>query len=219
MHQDIKNSAERLALLSPKTDLLCEFTPKLKIGVMASGRGSNFEALVNACKHSKLDATIKLLIVNKSNCLAIKRAERLNIPYKVINENEYSTREDHDDEIVKVFKNYEVEGIVMAGWMRIVTKNLINAYPNRLLNIHPSILPSFKGMHAIQQALSAGVKISGCSVHVVGREVDSGSLIIQAAVPVLESDTKETLLKRIQIQEHRILPIGVSIAGKRWREK
>ena len=105
----------------------------------------------------------------------------------------------------------------MAGWMRIVSKRLIEAYPDRLINIHPSILPSFRGINAIDQALKAKVKLTGCTVHLVEAEVDAGPILIQAAVPIYQTDDKESLRRRIQVQEHRILPIGVSIAGKIWR--
>ncbi len=204
-------------LLNPEHEVAIKFKPTLNIGVLASGNGSNFEALVNATNNLTLNAHISLLIVNNPNCMAIHRAKRLNVPFKLLNHEDYPNREDYEKKIVEIFRSYKVEGIVMAGWMRIVTNTLISAYPDRLVNIHPSLLPSFRGINAIEQALNAGVKISGCSVHIVSKEVDSGRLLIQAAVPVYKTDTKETLSKRIQKYEHRILPKGVFIAAKNWR--
>ena len=184
---------------------------------MASGNGSNFEALVIASRNQVVKADISLLIVNNPNCEAIKRAKRLNIPFVFLNHKEFSSRIDYEKEIIKHLKNNQIEGVVMAGWMRIVSNRLIDAYPDRLINIHPSILPSFRGIDAIDQALKAKVKLTGCSVHLVEAEVDSGPILIQAAVPIYQTDNKESLSRRIQTQEHKILPMGVSIAGRIWR--
>ncbi len=122
-----------------------------------------------------------------------------------------------DDDISNVFKESNVEAIIMAGWMRIVTNKLIKAFPNRILNIHPSLLPCFPGINAINQALDAKVKITGCTVHMVCEKVDSGPILIQAAVPVYEEDNLAILTSRIQHKEHIILPMGVYIAAKSWR--
>ena len=135
--------------------------------------------------------------------MASERDERLN-------HRDYKRRNDLDTAIVNVFRQYKVEWVVMAGWMRIVTPVLIDAFPDRIINIHPSLLPSFKGAHAVEQALEAGVKITGCTVHLVRQEVDSGPILIQAAVPVLPDDTPQTLHARIQVQEHRILPQAIA---------
>lgn len=173
--------------------------------------------MVNSIQKSELQAEIKLLISNNPNSKVLSKSSKLNIPFLLLNHRNYSSRRIYDKEIVSIFSKLNIEGIVMAGWMRIVTSVLIDAYPNRIINIHPSLLPSFRGVNAIDQALKAGVLISGCSVHIVKDEVDSGPLLIQAAVPIYRSDDKETLTKRIQKQEHRILPIGVAIAGNMWR--
>ncbi len=195
------------------------FTPRLEIGVMASGKGTNFEALVNTYRSYDLNINISILIVNKANCEAINRAKQLSIPYLILDHKDFDTREDHEEEIIKALSKYNVELIVMAGWMRIVTSKFIDTYEGRLVNIHPSLLPSFKGMNAVEQALKAKVYISGCSVHLVNSRVDSGPILIQAAVPVLDNDNNSSLLVRIQEQEHRILPIGVYLAAKRLRLK
>ncbi|MEL6579233.1 MAG: phosphoribosylglycinamide formyltransferase, partial [Cyanobacteria bacterium J06621_12] len=139
-----------------------------------------------------------------------------NIPTVLIDHRQYSTRENLDHEIVAVLKAYGADWVVMAGWMRIITQVLLDGYPCRVINIHPSLLPSFKGIRAIEQALAAKVKITGCTVHLVSLEVDSGEIIIQAAVPVLADDTLDTLHARIQVQEHNILPQAIAIATAKF---
>ena len=182
----------------------------LKLGIMASGSGSNFEAIAQAIEDGQLKAQIAVLIYNNPGIKAVERAERWGVPAVLLNHRDYKRRNDLDTAIVNVFRQYKVEWVVMAGWMRIVTPVLIDAFPDRIINIHPSLLPSFKGAHAVEQALEAGVKITGCTVHLVRQEVDSGPILIQAAVPVLPDDTPETLHARIQVQEHRILPQAIA---------
>ena len=182
---------------------------------MASGEGSNFEALVLACRGGQLPAEVTLLVVNRERCGALARAERLGIPAELIDHRSQPSREALDREIVARFRTATVDLVVMAGWMRIVTEVLLEAYPDRLINIHPSLLPSFRGAKAIEQALEAGVRISGCSAHLVALEVDSGPILVQAAVPVLENDSTQTLAERIHAQEHRILPLAVQLAAQR----
>ncbi len=186
---------------------------------MASGSGSNFEALYKATTQGRLDASLRLLIVNNPNCGAKERAARLQIPCQLIDHRLHSTRESLDLALVSAFQAADVEAVVMAGWMRIVTPTLIDAYPGRLINLHPSLLPSFKGLDAVGQALAAGVRISGCSVHHVQADVDSGTVIAQAAVPVYASDDKNALSRRIQRQEHRLLPWATALAGLQWRDE
>ncbi|WP_320667723.1 phosphoribosylglycinamide formyltransferase [Prochlorococcus sp. MIT 1307] len=217
MNIDLGEYQNNNHLISPLEIKFPKFTPKLNLAVMASGEGSNFEALVHATRGKLLDATISILIVNNPNCNAINKAKKLNVPFTIINHKEYRNREQLDCEIINRLKNLSIDGIIMAGWMRIVTNVLIKAYPDRIINIHPSLLPSFPGINAIEQALKEKVCITGCSVHLVREKVDNGPILIQAAVPVLTSDNKITLSRKIQIQEHRILPIGVSIAGQNWR--
>ncbi len=211
------NKNTETAILNPPHQKHPDFDPPLNLGVLASGNGTNFEALVNACNLSKIKAKISVLIVNNENCGAIKRASRLKIPHLIINHKKFSSRSELDSELIKKFSEFEVEGIVMAGWMRIVTPVLIDQYPGRLINIHPSLLPSFRGINSVERALEAGVKITGCSVHLVEQEVDTGEILIQAAVPILQDDDVMSLTKRIQEQEHKILPEGICIAGRRWR--
>ncbi len=183
---------------------------------MASGTGSNFEALVKACRHN-LDAEIQCLVVNNPGCGAQRKASRLGIPAVVHDHRSYTSREDLDRALIDTFLADGVEVVVMAGWMRIVTPLLINAFPQRLINIHPSLLPSFRGMDAVGQALEAGVAITGCTAHLVTEEVDAGTVISQAAVPVLAGDDKGALAARIHAQEHIVYPWAVALLGQRIR--
>jgi phosphoribosylglycinamide formyltransferase-1 len=206
----IGNSAlpdSTLSLVSPivSPNLLKE-SNRLKLGIMASGNGSNFEAVAQAIHDGQVNAQIQVLIYNNPGIKAAARAERWGVPTVLLNHRDYKHREDLDTAIVETLRQYQVEWLVMAGWMRIITPVLIDAFPDRIINIHPSLLPSFKGVRAVEQAFEAGVKITGCTVHLVRPEVDSGPILIQAAVPVLPDDTPETLHARIQVQEHRILP-------------
>ena len=188
---------------------------QLRLGVMASGSGSNFEALVEACQAGRLGAKVELLIVNNPNAGALERAERLGIQSQLLDHRLYGSRQELDQALVTRFQAAQVDLVVMAGWMRIVTQTLIQAYPERLINIHPSLLPSFRGAKAIRQALEAGVKLTGCTAHLVELEVDTGPVLVQAAVPVLPEDTEASLSERIHRQEHRILPLAVQLAAER----
>ncbi|WP_320676826.1 phosphoribosylglycinamide formyltransferase [Prochlorococcus sp. MIT 1300] len=204
-------------LLCPDMDSLPRIDPPLRIGVMASGNGSNFEALVESTLSSSLNAKVELLVVNNECCFAIDRAKRLGIKYLLHDHRDYVSRHELDKALIQSFKEFEIECIVMAGWMRVVTPTLINSFNNRIINIHPSILPSFPGLNAIDKALAFGVKVTGCTVHIVSAEVDSGPILAQAVVPIFEHDNKQSLRRRIQEQEHKILPIGVAVAAERWR--
>ena len=205
-------------LISPTipTNLLVKYPPAdspLRLGIMASGNGSNFEAVANAIASQQLNAQIQVLIYNNPGIKAVARAEHWGVPSVLLNHRDYKRREDLDTAIVEMLRQYEVEWVIMAGWMRVVTPVLIDAFPDRIINIHPSLLPSFKGVRAIEQALEAGVKIAGCTVHLVRPEIDSGPILLQAAVPVLPDDTPETLHARIQVQEHRILRDAIALAA------
>ena len=180
------------------------------LGVLASGSGSNLEAIATAIEKGKLQVKIAVVIYNEPEAFAKQRAEKFGIPAIYINHRDYKSRQALDRAIIDVLNQYNVDLVIMAGWMRIVTQVLINAFPERILNIHPSLLPSFKGIHAINQAFDYGVKITGCTVHLLSLEVDSGKIIKQAAVEVLADDTLETLQKRIQVQEHIIYPEAIA---------
>ncbi len=184
----------------------------VRLGIMASGNGSNFEAIANAIAGGTLHAQIQVVIYNNPDAGVAARADRWKIPAVLLDHRQYSQREVFDRQIVQVLQAYQTDWVIMAGWMRRVTQVLIDAFPGRMLNIHPSLLPSFPGVRAVEQALMAGVTIAGCTVHIVTLEVDSGPIVMQAAVPVLPDDTAETLQARIQVQEHRIFPLAIARA-------
>lgn len=183
----------------------------LKIGVLASGRGSNFQAIIDAIEAGKLNAKIEILIVDVPNAYAIERAKRHRIPYLYINPKEFPTKEAFYEKIRDELLERGVELVVLAGFMRIVKKPLLDAFPNRIMNIHPALLPSFPGLHGQKQAVDYGVRISGCTVHFVDEGVDTGPIIIQAAVPVHPDDTEETLSERILRLEHKIFPEAIRL--------
>ena len=200
-------------IISPEISEFRKFSPKLKIGVLASGNGTNFQELINVSEKGELDIDIKVLITNKDDAGCIKRAKSVNIPHKIIRGKDFSQKELFELEIINILNNYDVELIVMAGWMKIVTPFFINKFKNKIINIHPSLLPAYKGSTAINDSILNGSKITGCSVHFVEEEVDSGSLIMQAALSIRDDDNVESLTKRIQILEHKILPHSISHAG------
>jgi len=214
MENNISYDLNEHSLISPLVSECTLFEPKIRLGILASGNGSNFEYIIKSIQDNQLNAEISILIVNNPDCLAIEKANKYKIPYVIINHRDYQSRLEHDMQVLKKLEDLSVELVIMAGWMRIVGEELINSYINRLINIHPSLLPSFKGIDAIQQAIDERVTITGCTVHYVQKEVDSGSIIIQAAVPIKEHDNKETLTKRIQNMEHIILPLAIAKVAK-----
>ncbi len=203
------------SLVSPPETVVDWHAPPLKLGVMASGSGTNFAAIAQAIADQQLNAQVQVVVYNNPQAKVAARTARWGIPSVLLNHREFASREALDRAIVETLRQFEVDWVIMAGWMRIVTAELIDAFPDRVINIHPSLLPSFKGAHAIQQAFDAGVKITGCTVHLVRLEVDSGPILMQAAVPILPEDTVETLQARIQVQEHRIFPQAIALAALR----
>lgn len=177
---------------------------RVKIGVLASGQGSNFQAIVDQTKDTP--AQFAVVVYNNPEAPVRLRAEKLGIPAIFLDHRQFATREALDQAILEVLGEYGVELVLMAGWMRLVTSVLVDAYRGRMVNIHPSLLPSFRGIRAVEQALEYGVQLTGCSVHFVDLEVDSGPIIAQEAVPILANDTLETLSQRIHEAEHRIYP-------------
>ena len=212
-----QNPADQ-ALLHPYSDGVSSLMPPLRIGVMASGNGSNFEAIVQAIRSGRLGADIPLLVVNNRDCGAHQRADRYGIHVEVVDHRGYPNRETLDRELVSLFESHQVEVVVMAGWMRIVTEVLVNAFPGQLVNIHPSLLPSFRGLDAVGQALQAGVTITGCTVHLVTADLDAGPILSQAAVPVFAADHHASLAERVQKQEHILLPATLQQNAHRWRQ-
>lgn len=185
---------------------------KTKIAVLVSGNGSNLQALINAREAGTLSADIVLVISNKSNAYALERAERAGIANVCIPHRQYPTRSEFDAAVVAELRKHAVDWVVFAGFMRLVTPILLDAYPERILNIHPSLLPAFPGTDAIQQALDYGAKITGCSVHLVTAEMDSGPIVGQRAVLIEPGDTLETLSARIHAAEHDLLVSSVEAA-------
>lgn len=183
----------------------------LNLGVLASGRGSNFQAIIDAIEAGRLRAVIKVLIVDNPEAYAIKRAENHGIEHLCLSPKDYRTRDEYFFAISEELKKRDVELVILAGFMRIVRRPLIEAYPNRIMNIHPALLPSFPGLHGQRQAVDYGVRISGCTVHFVDEGMDTGPIIIQAAVPVSPDDTEETLSDRILRLEHRIFPEAIRL--------
>lgn len=183
----------------------------LKIGVLASGRGSNFQAIIDAIVAGKIIAEIKLLIVDNPSAYAIERAKKHSIEYLYIDPSKYPTKDEYYSEVANQLTMREIELVVLAGFMRVVKKPLLDAYPNRIMNIHPALLPSFPGLHGQKDAVNYGVRISGCTVHFVDEGVDTGPVIIQAAVAVSPDDTEDILSKRILALEHKIYPEAVRL--------
>lgn len=183
----------------------------LKIGVLASGRGSNFQAIIDSIENKNLKASIEILITDNPSAFAVERAKRHNIKYIFINPKEFATKDEFFKKIADELKSCGVELVILAGFMRIVRKPLTDAFPNRIMNIHPALLPAFTGLHGQKQALDYGVKISGCTVHFVDEGMDTGPVIIQAAVTVMPDDTEDTLSERILSFEHRIYPEAVRL--------
>lgn len=183
----------------------------LRIGVLASGRGSNFQAIIDAINEGKLSAEIGLLIVDNPAAYAIERARKNGIEHVFIDPAECRSKEEFYSIITNELKSRGTDLVVLAGFMRIVGKPLINDFANRIMNIHPALLPSFPGLHGQKQALDYGVKISGCTVHFVDEGMDTGPVIIQAAVPVYHDDTETTLSERILKLEHAIYPEAIRL--------
>ena len=200
-------------LISPEISKLRNFSPKLKIAILASGEGSNFQELINLSNSNKFDIDIRLLITNNSEAGCLLRAKKSNIPYKIVKLSDYENKEFFEEEIINTIKKHDIELVVMAGWMKIMSPKFVNSFKNKIINIHPSLLPSFKGNNAIKQAITSGSKITGCSVHFVESEVDSGSLIMQAALSISDQDNIDSITKKIHFIEHEILPLSISQAG------
>ena len=170
----------------------------MRLGVMCSGNGTNFENIVRTCKKDE----VVVMVHNKKKCGAAKRAAKLGIPHTQISSKQ-------EDTIIQIMQAWKVDLIVLAGWMRIVSPKLINAFPNRIINLHPSMLPKYKGLHAIERALESGDDTTGVTVHYVNEELDGGEIILQSEVPILPDDTLDTLTKAIQRREYYLLPEAI----------
>ena len=181
------------------------------IGVLISGRGSNLQALIDAIAERRLQATIGVVISNRADAAGLERARAAGIATKIIDHRTFALRDDFDRALVDALRQHQVQLVCLAGFMRLVGAPLLDAFPNAILNVHPSLLPAFPGVNAQRQALDHGVKVSGATVHLVGAELDGGPIMLQASVPVRDDDSVETLSARILIEEHRIYPEAVKL--------
>jgi phosphoribosylglycinamide formyltransferase 1 len=189
-----------------------------RIAVLISGRGSNLQSIVDAVADGRLDATLAVVISNRRDAPGLQRARDVGIEAVWLNPRDYADRDAYDRAIVAILQARDVVLVCLAGFMRLVGAPLLDAFPNRVLNIHPSLLPSFPGLEAQRQALDHGVKTSGATVHLVDRDLDAGPIVLQAAVPVRDDDTLETLAARILVEEHRLYPEAIRIVLEgQWR--
>ena len=187
----------------------------LRVAVLASGRGSNLQAIIDAIEAGQLQAKIVAVISNKQDAVALERARKHGLPDLFVDPKPFAGRPDsrevYDEVLLDLLKKYDVELVLLAGYMKIVTAVLVNSYANRMMNIHPSLLPSFPGLDVQRKAIEWGCKLAGCTVHFVTEGVDEGPIILQAAVPILDSDTAESLAARILEQEHKIYPRAIRL--------
>ncbi|MBU5637312.1 phosphoribosylglycinamide formyltransferase [Geomonas sp. Red69] len=184
---------------------------ELKIGVLISGSGSNLQSIMDACAKGTINGRVVCVISNKADAFGLERARKAGIPALHLDHRAYTGREAYDEALVATLREFDVDLVVLAGFMRIITSVLLDAFPMRVMNIHPALLPAFPGLHAQRQALEYGAKVAGCTVHFVDCGTDTGPIIIQAAVPILAGDTEESLCARIQKEEHRIYPEAVRL--------
>jgi phosphoribosylglycinamide formyltransferase-1 len=187
---------------------------RMRLGVLASGGGTNLQAIIDRCRESSFPAEIAVVIANNPGAGALERARQAGIPARCINHRDFASREEFDAALVEALREAGIELVVLAGFMRIITKVLLDAFPLRIINIHPALLPAFPGLHVQQQAIDYGARFSGCTVHFVDGGVDTGPIIIQAVVPVLPGDTADTLAARILIQEHQIYPRAIQLLAE-----
>jgi len=184
---------------------------RISLGVLASGRGSNFEALQDEIENDSLPAVIRVVISDREKAPVLEKARARGIPACYINPAQFADRRSYELELVRVCEEYQVDLVVLAGYMRILGETFIESFPWRVINIHPALLPSFPGLNAQRQALEYGVRVSGCTVHFVDRGVDTGPIILQQAVPVLPGDDEAILSHRILEEEHKLLPQAVRL--------
>jgi phosphoribosylglycinamide formyltransferase-1 len=187
------------------------------IGVLISGRGSNLQALIDAIAEGRLDARIGVVISNRAEAPGLARARDAGIDVIVVDHRAFASREQFDRALVEALRARAVSLVCLAGFMRLLSPAFLDAYPNAILNIHPSLLPAFPGVDAAAQALAHGVKVAGATVHLVTGELDGGPIVLQACVPVKDDDTPDTLAARILVEEHRIYPEAVRVMlTRRW---
>jgi phosphoribosylglycinamide formyltransferase-1 len=184
---------------------------QVPIGVLVSGSGTNLQAIIAAIEAKRLDAKIEVVLSNKADAQGLVRAQDRGIPTAVLDHKQFPSREAYDQAVVDILRARGVELVVLAGFMRLLSPVFVKAYSNRIMNIHPALLPSFPGLHVQKKALEHGVRFSGCTVHFVNEECDEGPIIIQAVVPVFPDDSEGSLAARILNQEHRIYPRAIQL--------
>lgn len=189
-----------------------------RLGILISGRGSNMAAILDAIATGRLDAEAAVVLSNRPDAAGLARAEAAGVPTQVLEPRAYASRAAYDEALASELRRHDVDLVCLAGYMRLLTPAFVSAFPNAILNIHPSLLPAFPGLDAQRQAWEHGVRITGATVHFVTAELDAGPIVMQAAVPVLDDDTPETLAARILVEEHRIYPEAIArvLAGG-WR--
>lgn len=187
---------------------------KLRLGVLASGGGSNLQAIIDRCANGSIDAEIVLVLCNVPGAGALTRAERAGIATCCLDHKMFSSREEFDHAVVEALRTADVELVVLAGFMRIISEVFLSAFPQRIINVHPALLPAFPGLHVQRKALEYGARFSGCTVHFVDGGVDTGPIIIQAVVPVLDGDDEASLAARILEQEHQIYPRAIQLIAE-----
>ena len=199
----------------------------IRVGVLASGSGSNFSALTEAQNVEGSPARVELLICNVPGAKVLERAQKAGVEAVLLDHKSHSSRETFDEAVAQTIIDRKIELICLAGYMRLVTPAFLRRFPGKVINIHPALLPAFPGMHGVRQAIAAGVKVAGCTVHFVDEGTDTGPIIAQAAVPVLPSDDEASLAQRIHAEEHRLYPAvvraiargEVQLEGRRVRVK
>jgi phosphoribosylglycinamide formyltransferase-1 len=185
--------------------------PSARLGILISGRGSNLQSIIDAGAEGTLRASVAIVISNRADAAGLQRARAAGIEAVHVSPREHTDRASYDRALADLLKSRSVDLVCLAGFMRLVGEPLIDAFPNRILNIHPSLLPAFPGLEAQRQALEHGVRVSGATVHLVTTELDGGPIILQSAVPVLDDDTVDSLSSRILVEEHRIYPEAIRL--------
>lgn len=184
---------------------------KVPLGILISGNGSNLQAMIDAIEKKQLDAEVRVVISNRADAYGLVRARKHGVPTEIVDHGKFPSREAFDQHLIERFKVQQVELVVLAGFMRLLSADFVHAFSNRIMNIHPALLPAFPGLHVQRKAVEAGVRFSGCTVHFVNEECDQGPIIIQAVVPVFPDDSEESLSARILKEEHRIYPKAIQL--------
>jgi len=189
-----------------------------RLGILISGRGSNLQSIVDAIRRGELQAEIAVVISNRPEAAGLMRAREAGLETVCLLQKDYASRDLYDAAVAQLLQSHRVDLVCLAGFMRLVGEPLLKAFPNRILNIHPSLLPAFPGLDAQKQALEHGVRVAGATVHLVDAELDGGAIVLQAAVPVLDADSAESLSARILVEEHRLYPRAIALVlASQWR--